>query len=973
MTPEEHSRACELFDKIRDLPKEGQSDLLYQESARHKELRREVMNMLDADRRADLGGFLNRPALQDAANGIASFVNVPPIGTILAKYRLGKQVGAGGMGVVFEAEDIPLARRVALKILTRTATSHVDQHTEHFQREARAAGQLNHPHIASIFDAGSDQGFQYIAMEFVEGRTLRAFITAESRRIEAKTVLDLIGQIAAALSAAHQAGIIHRDIKPENIMLRPDGFIKVLDFGLAAVREPESGDAPNLLTRPGHLAGTIQYLSPEQVMGQPATPRSDLFSLGVVAYELATGVRPFPGLTDGAVFEAILHRDPPPPSAIRPALGTELDGLILGALEKEPELRFQNASDVRSYCRRLTRTSTSTPNPDARLPLLPPPVDRTPVVRPLPQAHRKIRRALAFIAALLFLLAGGFFWLTRPPAVPQVTGISQITHDGLLKEFFVTDGSRIYYATGERPEIKMFQVSSKGGDPIAIPRLDGMLPLDISKDGSQLLLLQHVKELNSGGRLWQADTLGGPPRRVGDLAVFDARWSPTGAEIVYCLGDDLWLALSDGSNSHLLTRFPADTRRPAWSPDGRSIRVTVGPDDDSSLWEVAADGSHPHPLFATSHEHSQNLRNPQPDAAKDGSWTPDGQYYLFSAEFPRADLWCSPLEPRWLFRHFRNAWAWTLASSGSVRLTNGPLLADYPQAATDGDRIFFRGRLDKAELVRYDSKTSEWHLFLNGLPATQVDYSRDEKWITFAHYRDGTIWRCASNGVGCTQLTSGSIFGIMPSFSPNGTQILFFGSPPGRPTHLYTVPTAGGALRQLTHGEAGPRGDDGGSWSADGSAILFGAQAADHSPNQAAYLPLQILNVRTGHTLKLPGSEGLWSARWSPDGRLIAAMNFPQSVLCLYDPLTHLTRPLTTIPASWPHWSRDSKSLYFGNNGFWYRVFIKDGKLEQVASLDKLKTAGWTLGWVSPAQDGSLISTSDAGSSEIYALDWNRQ
>jgi hypothetical protein len=194
-------------------------------------------------------------------------------------------------------------------------------------------------------------------MEYVEGKTLRQLAWAQAPALDSQTILDWVGQTASALSAAHEAGIVHRDIKPENIMIRPDGFVKVLDFGLAKLREPVNGAAnvPDFRTRPGNLAGTIQYLSPEQIQGETAGPRSDLFSLGVVAYELATGVRPFDGPTDGAVFNAILSRTPLPPSMVRPSLGTELDNLILRALEKDPELRFQTAGDLRSSCRRVTR------------------------------------------------------------------------------------------------------------------------------------------------------------------------------------------------------------------------------------------------------------------------------------------------------------------------------------------------------------------------------------------------------------------------------------------------------------------------------------------------------------------------------------------------------------------------------------------------------------------------------------------
>jgi serine/threonine protein kinase len=322
---------------------------------------------------------------------------------------------------------------------------------------------LNHPHVVSIFYAALEQGQYYIAMELVEGKTLRQLVS-RSPTLDSQTILDWIGQAASALSAAHEAGIVHRDIKPENIMIRHDGFVKILDFGLAKLREPPPGaaSASDLHTRPGTLAGTMQYLSPEQIQGDPAGARSDLFSLGVVAYELATGKRPFDGPTDGAVFNAILNQTPPLPSAVRPALGTELDGLIMRALEKDPELRFQTAGDLRSSCRRLARDYVAKEIGRDReisgAPIAtPPPAESGIPAKPL----RSTRRWL-FAAQTAVAIAAGFavFSLTRAIPPLRVTHLVQITTDGLTKRRMVNDGARLYYAAGNRDsEMKMFQVS----------------------------------------------------------------------------------------------------------------------------------------------------------------------------------------------------------------------------------------------------------------------------------------------------------------------------------------------------------------------------------------------------------------------------------------------------------------------------------------------------------------------------------
>ena len=462
MTPDTYRQAGALFDRLRELPDEELAPALDATCAGNAELRAQVMGLIEADRSAG-GRFLEARAVEDAARLLAPETPaLPAAGTLIGNYRLVARIGAGGMGVVYEGRDVRLDRRVAVKILPQTFAAEAGERIQRFQREARAASMLNHPHIVSIFDADFNQGYHYIAMEYVEGKTLRQLAWAQAPALDSQTILDWVGQTASALSAAHEAGIVHRDIKPENIMIRPDGFVKVLDFGLAKLREPVNGaaNAPDFRTRPGNLAGTIQYLSPEQIQGETAGPRSDLFSLGVVAYELATGVRPFDGPTDGAVFNAILSRTPPPPSIVRPSLGTELDNLILRALEKDPELRFQTAGDLRSSCRRVTRDyianaiererETGQQHPSV------------PAVTAIPAKPARSRRSrpLVAVAGLAAAVGAVFLWLTRPLPPPRVTRIVQITNDRRPKQSFVNDGTRLYYAAGMRTPTSKYSRSA---------------------------------------------------------------------------------------------------------------------------------------------------------------------------------------------------------------------------------------------------------------------------------------------------------------------------------------------------------------------------------------------------------------------------------------------------------------------------------------------------------------------------------
>jgi len=963
MTPEIYRQAGELFNRLRELPAEEQMPALEAACAGNAELRAQVLRLIEADRNA--GGFLEGRAVEDAARLIAPLppeaAALPVGGTVIGNYRLDTQIGAGGMGVVYEGQDLHLERRVAVKILPPTFAAETEERIRRFQREARAASTLNHPNIVSIFDADFAQGYHYIAMEFVEGKTLRQLAGAQAPPRDSQTILDWIGQTASALSAAHEAGIVHRDIKPENIMVRPDGFIKVLDFGLAKLREPTSGAAApsDLRTRPGNLAGTIQYLSPEQILGEPASPRSDLFSLGVVAYELATGARPFDGPTDGVVFNAILNRIPPPPSAVRASLGTELDGLIMRALEKDPDLRFQTAGDLRSSCRRVSRDhiakaiekdrESSPANLSAPAAAIP--------AQPVPSRRRWLH---ATLAALAIAAISAAFWLTRQAPPPRVTRIVQVTTDGQTKQRMVNDGTRLYYSAGIRdPDMKMFQVNLTGGDPVPMPRLTGMLPLDISPDRSEILLGQIPKgavyegDTNGPFPIWVADTLGNAPRRLGDLFAQEARWSPTGDRILYSNGAELRIARSDGSQSRAVAVVKGVIGYPQWSPDGRSIRFTLVT-KTTALWEVAPDGTHLHELFpewADLKPHS-------------GIWTPDGKYFVFGAGQGGArDLWA--------VRETRRALQ--PASPIPVRLTQGPMKADLPEASADGRRIFFLGELINGQLVRYDHKSDQWTPYLGGVAAMHLDFSRDGKWIAYVRCPEGTLWRMALDGGERLQLTTPPLFALHPRWSPDGTQIVFYAARPGEPNRLYTVPATGGAVRQLTNGQTGSIEDADGNWSPDGASLVLGASFGDASVDERHRLALEIVDVKTLRVSRLPGSDGLWSPRWSPDGRQIAALAGIGNRLWLYDLETRTSTQLTSMGAGWPSWSRDSEYVYFEDNPGtdWCRVRIKDRKMERVLSLVGLKMAAPSLSWVGMTPDGSPISTRDAGGREIYALDWD--
>ena len=885
MTPDQWQRVEELYHVALELPIGERKDFLVRASSGDEVLRKRVEALLKSH---DEGrGFLDRHALEVAARATARSSSARKgslLGTTISHYKAVSLCGAGGMGEVYLADDVRLDRRVALKILLPEVALD-EERMLRFNREAKAASALNHPNVATIYDVGESDGVHFIAMEYVDGQTLAEKI--EGGPLEPGLVIEIGRQVADALDAAHLKGITHRDVKPANLILTPNSQVKVLDFGLAKIarlQEETAAVVSTSGTATGIVMGTVDYMSPEQVLGKEVDHRTDIFSLGVVLYEMTTARLPFSASTTGERLGRILHVDPEPILQWNPKAPPELERIIRKCLERDRDRRYQSAAELRADLTNLQRRSLHavSEHVDAHIGSQNPGDRRQ-------SLYRSSRR---FLVPLCFAFIGGLaiWWLSLRdmPAEPEQRLIS--TFPGTHREAsFSPDGNKIVFIGDADGVPQVWAKTLAGGDPVQITHsLQPASRPRWSPKGDQilyaLLSTSNTPQGYPSGDLWLVSSEGGVPQRLITEAI-NPSWSWDGAHLAFERGADLWMANADGTGQRRIEKLPPidlvlGQRRPALSPDGNLIAFFQNESGVpwGDIWVIPSKGG--------------VARRLTWDSSRWGglTWTRDSRFIVFSSERGGSlTLWKVPV-----------------AAGKPEPVLSSPGEDTDPEVSRDGRKLIYTNTRTTHSVIITDPVTGKSEdIYSSPTRKAAAFFSPRGDTIAFTEVTETgpQLFTMRTDGTNRTRITRGAeTRSAIPQWSRDGATLYYYQLSPT--PSFRKIPAQGGQSVEIGAGW---------TWGSH-----HGAQV-DPEEKRIIYSRLDrntavqttIRDIQTGN--EAPFTRALLHPRWSSDGRFVAGRDsFGNITICPTD-----GGPCRTLTSNgWvPRWLFGDSRIYFDREG----------------------------------------------------------